>query len=229
MLITSSGVWAQQREDTSASMPQTAKKTNRIKTAKPPYVHLVRIGFDLASVAFNIAQPNKTSYEFMADYALRNNIFLNAGTGFGRGAIDYNHLKYSTNSYFVRLGVDKSLLDKINSHDFDIAFIGAGYGIGIGQRSAANYLVSSPFGPDIHGSIPAQNFVVHWGELTAGIKVEFWKGIYAGWNLRAKFMLNPGVFEELAPNFVSGYGNADKTTSFGFNFYVCYAFRWGGA
>jgi hypothetical protein len=39
-------------------------------------------------------------------------------------------------------------------------------------------------------------------------------------------MFNPGIFKELSPNFIPGYGKGDKKTAFGFNFYVSYAIRW---
>lgn len=220
-------IWAQESDTTATKITTPGK--GKVKKPKTPYVHQFSIGYDLSSIVFNIVQPGSSSYEITADYALRNNLFLAAETGFGNGSIDYDHLQYETNSYFIRVGVNKSLLDKLANHDFDIAFIGARYGIGIGQRGEATYFVPSPFGPDIPGHLDAQSFLVHWGELTAGIRVEFWKGIYAGWNVRAKFMLNPGVFGQLAPNYVAGYGKGDKSTSFGFNFYLCYALRWGGA
>lgn len=213
---------------TEDSIPSNKLKQLKIRESKPDYVHQVRIGADLGTIVYNFAQENRTGYNFIADYALPKNVYLNLGTGFGKGNVDYDHLKYSTQSYFIRAGVDKSLLDQLSKNDFDIAFIGAAYGLGIGQRSAASYTVPTPFGPDISGTSPQQNFVVHWGELTAGIRVELWNNIFAGWNVRARFLLNTGVFDELAPNFIAGYGKADKATSFGFNFYLCYAFRWGG-
>lgn len=230
LMVVAAPLWAQDKDtaDNTDKIAETEKKS-RAKEPKLPYVHQFSIGYDLSSIIFNIVQPGSSSYEIAADYALRKNIFLAAETGFGNGSIDYDHLQYQTNSYFIRVGVNKSLLDKLTKHDFDIAFIGARYGIGIGQRSKADYFIPSPFGPDIPGHTDAQDFIVHWGELTAGIRVEFWKGVYAGWNVRAKFLLNPGVFEQLAPNYIAGYGKGDKSTTFGFNFYLCYALRWGGS
>jgi len=198
------------------------------KAPKPPYVHQFRIGFDISRIAFNLADKTKQGYEIQADYLLRNAIYLVAETGFGNGKVDYDNLQYDNSGYFFKFGVDKSFLDIVSKQDFDIGFIGARYGIGSGKRSEAAYFVASPFGPPAEGKVPRQNFIVHWGEITGGIKVELGKGIFAGWNARMRFLLNAGVFKELAPNYIPGYGKGDKSTSFDFNFYLSYAIRWGG-
>lgn len=198
-----------------------------LKTPKLPYIHQFRFGFDISRIAFNIMYPSRQGYEIQADYALRGKLYLAAEAGLGKGTINYDNLKYTNNGFFVKFGVDNSFLDILSSSDFDMAFLGARYGVGIGKRSEATYFVPSPFGPSVSGSVPAQNFMVHWGELTGGIKVEFWKGFFAGYNLRMRFMLNPGVFKELAPNYIPGYGKGDKSVTFDFNFYISYALRWG--
>lgn len=209
---------------TQANVTDTAGK----KEPKPPYVHQFRIGFDLARIAFNLANPSQQGYEIQADYLLRKNNYLVLETGLGKGTVDYTNLTYDNSSYFIKLGIDKSFLDVISTRDFDIGFIGARYGMSAGKRSEATYTVTSPFGAPVEGKVPAQNFVVHWGEITGGIKVELFKGVFAGWNGRMRFMLNPGVFSELAPNYIPGYGKGDKTVSFDINFYLSYALRWGG-
>lgn len=201
--------------------------TAKSKLPKPPYIHQFRLGFDISRIAFNIMYPSRQGYEIQADYALRGKLYLAAEAGIGKGTINYENLKYNNNGFFVKFGVDNSFLDILSSSDFDMAFLGARYGVGIGKRSEATYFVPSPFGPSVSGTVAPQNFMVHWGELTGGIKVEFWKGFFAGYNLRMRFMLNPGVFKELAPNYIPGYGKGDKSVTFDFNFYISYALRWG--
>jgi hypothetical protein len=205
-------------------LQDTTGKKNKVP--KPPYVHQFRLGFDISRIAFNLMYPSRQGYELQADYALRGKLYAAAETGFGRGKINYTNLKYTTNSYFVRLGIDQSVLDRIGPLDFDMAFIGVRYGMSIGNRSDATYLVPSLFGPPDSGSVAGQSFVAHWGEIVGGVKVELGKGIFAGWNFRGKFLVNAGSFKELAPNYIAGYGKGDKSTVFDFNFYISYAIRW---
>lgn len=207
-----------------AASDSTAKSVK----SKEPAVHQLRIGLDVFRIAYNIMYPSRQGYEVQADYLLGRKLYAVAEAGFGKGKIDYDNLKYDNNGYFLRIGIDQQFLDIVNARDFDIGFIGIRYGIGSGRRSEATYLVPSPFGPPTEGKVDAQQFVVHWGEITGGIKVEFWKGFFAGWNVRGKFLMNGGVFKELAPNYIPGYGKGDKSTVFDFSVYLSYALRWGG-
>ncbi len=191
-----------------------------------PYVHQLRIGFDISRIAFNLMYPSKTAYEIQVDYALKGKSYIAWEGGLGSGKINYDNLKYTNSGFFMRLGIDQSLMDRLHTFDFDNAFIGVRYGAATGKRNEAEYYVPSPFGQGSSGTIPAQNYFVHWGEITAGIKVEFWNGFFAGWNLRGKFLINSGVFKELAPNYIPGYGKGDKSTVFDFNLYISYALRW---
>lgn len=234
-----SKIWAQ---DTLATNPNITNNniadtlvnnptdsTQNIKQKKPQvaYQPQLRFLFDIGNFAFNFADESRTSYEFSLDYQYKNSWYLVAEMGYAKGNIDYENLKYKTNSGYLRIGGDKSLLQPISDRDFDIVFFGFRYGAAIGQRTDATFIVPSSFGPSREGSMPAQDFFVHWGEMTGGIRVEMWKGIYAGWNFRAKFMLNSKTFEnKLTPNYIAGYGKADKGTSFGFNVYLGYAIQW---
>lgn len=195
---------------------------------KMPSIHQLRFGFDLYRIAYNIMYPSRTGYEAQVDYALTRKTYLVAETGFGGGKIDYDFLKYDTKAYFLRLGLDQQFLDVISDRDFDIGFIGVRLATAVGNRSAVTYTVPSPFGPPSEGTADAQNYAVFWGEITGGIKVEVWKGLFVGWSIRGKFMFNSGVFKDLSPNYIPGYGKGDKTTNFDFNFYLSYALRWKG-
>jgi len=196
------------------------------KIPKPPFMHQFRLGVDVSRAVFNLLYPSRQAYGIQADYALRKEVYLVAEAGLGRGKIDYDNLKYTTNGYFFRIGLNKSFLDRVGAKDFDIGFLGFRYGMGIGRRNQATFIVSSPFGPGTPGSAPGQNFMVHWGELVGGLKVELWKGLFMGWTVRGKFLFNPGEFKELAPNFIPGYGKGDHKSVFDFNLYLSYAIRW---
>lgn len=206
---------------------EEAQQIEQKKKAKQPYQPQVRLLFDVGNFALNFTESGRKDYEFCIDYLYKNNWYLVAEGGIAKGNIDFNNLKYQTNSSYLRIGGDKSLLPAIHNRDFDIVFFGFRYGAGFGTRSEVYYEIPSQFGPTRDGQLEAQNFFVHWGEMTGGIRVELWKGIYAGWNFRARFLLNPKTFEQkLTPNYIAGYGNADKGTSFGFNIYLGYALRW---
>lgn len=206
--------------------------TSRVASGKPKkikavYQPQIRILADVGNFTLNYIDARRKDYEVAIDYHYKNNWYFVAEGGYAEGIIDYDNLKYTTNSGYLRIGGDKSLLEPISKRDLDIVFFGFRYGIASGTRGDAYYVVPSQFGPSKEGIFEKQDFFVHWGEMTAGIRTELWKGIYAGWNFRARFLLNSKTFEQkLTPNYIAGYGQADKSTSFGFNIYLGYAFRW---
>lgn len=212
-------------KDSAYIRPESTVSKREQKQIKTQYPKQVRIGLDLSRFAFNAMNTNSNSFEAQADYALRNN-FLSVEAGFGKGNYSYSHLDYKSNSTFIRFGVDKPLLEKSHEQDYDLFFVGVRYGAGFGNRGKASYTIVNIFGDPILGFVPAQSFFAHWGELTLGVKVEMWQNLYAGWNFRAKFLLNASSFDQLAPNFIAGYGAADRTTNFDFNFYVAYGIKW---
>lgn len=207
-----------------ADSGSTVKK----KASKPPYVHQFRISVDAARLASNFIYTDKKGYEMQVDYKLRGNNYAVFETGFGKNIVDYTNLQYDNTGGFLKLGIDKNVIDIISDKDYDILFIGLRYGMGFGKRSNATFLVPSYFGPPSEGTSTGESYFIHWGELTLGLRVEIFKQFFVGWNARVKFLFNSGAFQQLAPSYVPGYGAGDKSTVAGGNIYVCYAIRWGG-
>lgn len=186
----------------------------------------IRFGIDISRPIMNAVFKTKHSYEFMIDYNLPKDIYLVAEGGWGGSDIDFTDLKYKSTNSFFKLGVDKSMLQRMFPRDWDYLFVGVRYGIGFIERSEAIFITNDEFWGTTTGTIPPKTFVGHWAELTAGLRVELLKGFFAGYTVRGKFLINQGPFKELPPAFVAGYGKGEKTTSFDFNFYLQYGLRW---
>lgn len=198
-----------------------------INKAKPSFERQLRFGVDLYRPIASIAYSSRYGLELMADYTFKEDKYAVLEAGYGGGKIDYEYLSYKTQNAFVKLGVDVSMFDRLDNKDWDIIFVGIRYGTGIGQRGPARFVVNNPFGGPATDETAAKNFWAHWGEITAGMRFELLPRFFAGWNVRAKFFINSGTFSgSVAPNYISGYGQGDKSTSFDFNFYCAYAIRW---
>jgi hypothetical protein len=191
--------------------------------------HQLRIGIDMAKPAANFFNNNTSNYEVGGDYYFKNEIYFAAEAGFGQAAIDFDDLRYKSASQFLRIGVDKSMLQRLFPGDWDMVSVGFRYGIGFIRRGTAAYTVTDPLWGVATGTIAARNFMAHWAEFNAGLRVETFRNVFVGWSVRARFMLNAQTFEELAPAYISGYGKGDKSTAFDFNFYLSYTLRWGGS
>lgn len=196
------------------------------KPAEPADSHQLRFSVDISRPVLNLARSNQQSYEFMLDYYLRRELYLVLEGGWGKSEYDYPDLSYSSNNPFVRAGIEKTVVKRLAGNDWDQVFLGCRYGVGFVHRSEASYVVEDSVWGTTSGTVESANTTAHWAEVLAGVRVELFPRFMVGWNGRARFLLNDRAFNELAPQFIAGYGQGDKSVVFDFNFYLCYAFRW---
>lgn len=188
--------------------------------------HQLRLGFDISKLVSNSLQDTRNSYEFELDYYWKKGVYWVAEAGWGNATLDYSYLSYKSSNSFFKIGINKSLLERLSQKDWDMAFIGLRYGMGLVQRGSANYTITDSTWGQVSGSVPATGLTAHWIGLTGGVRVELLKGMFIGWNVRGKFLLNSKKFVELPPYYIAGYGRGEKNTVFDFNVYLCYAIRW---
>lgn len=209
--------------DSSAAPADTTKR----KKVKEPFERQGRVMLDISHPIGSFINPGQYSYEAYFDYNFWKEGFLVVEAGYGGGKINYENLKYKSANAFLRIGVDKSMFTPIYKGDWDMVTVGARYGIGIGQRGDATFIVPNPFGGTTESSVAAKNFISHWFEITLGLRFELFPRVYTGWNARIRFNFTPDIFQgQVSPNFLSGFGQGDQATSFGFNYYIGYALRW---
>ena len=185
-----------------------------------------RFGIDIAKpIAYSFSSERK-SIELEADYYWKKEMYLAADAGWGSSKLNDTSLRFSTSNVFFKAGINKSMLSRVLPNDFDMAFIGFRYGIGFIDRGEAFYRTRDNFWGTTTGIIPGKNMTAHWAEVVSGVKLEIFNGIFAGWTVRGKFLLNKTAFRELPPSYIAGYGAGDKNSIFDFNFYISYAIRW---
>jgi hypothetical protein len=208
------------------SLAAQDRKEDSLLTNEMHSGHLLRFSFDASKLLLNQLVDQKSAYECAVDYYVKGAIYAVAETGFGRSNIDYPDLKYTTTNIFFRGGIDKSLFPRKKPQDWGMGFFGLRYGVGFIQRNEASYSTNDGLGTIIIGTIPSASFSAHWMELTGGMKLELFHGFFAGWTVRAKFLLNQKSFGDLKPAYIAGYGAGEKATAFDYNFFLSYALRW---
>lgn len=190
--------------------------------------HQLCLGVDIFHPATNLYYNDRKAYEFEADYYLRNEYYGTLETGWGASNVHYTDLKYTTSNNFLRLGFNKTILQRDNPRDWDMMLFGLRMGLADISRSGATYMVTDSVWGNTKDSSVARKppFIAVWLELTAGMRVEVVRGLFAGWNVRGKFMMNGKSFNDLSPLYIAGYGKGDKNSAFDFNLYISYAIRW---
>jgi hypothetical protein len=188
----------------------------------------LRFGVDISKPILNALIKSRQSYEVEVDYYHKKELYFAAEAGWGSADVtdSAKTLVYNSSNVFLKAGINKAMLPRMSTTDWDMLFLGARYGIAFINRSDASYTTYDNFWGSTTGTIPAKNYTAHWAEITAGIKVELVRGFFAGYNVRARFLLNKKSFKELPPAYIAGYGRGDKGSIFDFNLYLNYAIRW---
>jgi hypothetical protein len=190
----------------------------------------VRIGTDLLGIGYSIADKKQFRYEFNGDIDIHK-YFLTLDYGFARynrqDSMITNHslITYQNDGHYFRIGADINLL---KPDEFgNIVFLGIRYG-----RSFFNdALQFTPAKDNYYGlidKVKASNNGVgaQWGEVVFGVKIQLIKQFYLGFTGRYKMGLSQSGAGELSPTLVPGFGNASKSSTFGFNYQLFYLIKW---
>lgn len=188
--------------------------------------HQLRFEADVFKPIMFSRSADRKEYGFNVDYYWKKELYFVLEGGAGNARLQYSDLQYNTRNTFFKAGINKGILNRLSTRDWDMAFIGLRYAMAPINRGAGTYAVVDSFFGSTNGVIAPQNITAHWVEVTGGVRVELIKGFFAGWNVRGKFRLNGKKFTELPPVYIAGYGKGDKNSVFDFNFYIAYAIRW---
>jgi hypothetical protein len=190
--------------------------------------HQLNIGVDIFHPIVNHYLIDRSAYELEADYYLRKEFYAAIEFGWGGSKVNYPDLRYTTTNSFLRLGFNKAIFSRDNPRDWDMMMFGLRLGVANIQRSSAAFSVADSVWGNTPDSTLARRpaFIAAWAELTLGMRVQVTGPLYAGWNLRGKFMMNGKSFKDLSPLYIAGYGRGDKNSAFDFNVYLSYAVRW---
>nr|MBP6316080.1 hypothetical protein [Chitinophagaceae bacterium] len=192
------------------------------KDSLAPKFDYARIGVDLSKFVASYIDDRYNSYEFTVDLHYKRDIYFVTDFGFGNSQVSNPQISYGSKNAFVRLGVDKTFFGKEFRGDMDNAFIGVRYGAGFVNRTAGTYFIKDTVWGNASGDVQKATFVAQWVELVGGFRMEILKNIFVGWNIRVKTFVNPKKFAELPPPYLAGYGQSEKNTAFGYNFYLLY-------
>ena len=209
--------------DTTGLSADTVKPKPVVKEKSGRHLSL---NLDLYHPVMSMTSSQKSGYEFAADYYTNHDLYVVAEGGWGSSKVDYPDLKYKTKNNFARFGVNRTLLYRYDSSDWDNLFIGARLSAADIQRTNANFVVTDTFWGPGSGATPGKDFMAYWIEIVLGVRVSVMKDVFLGWTFRAKFMLNGRSFNDLAPIYIAGYGRGDKNSAFDFDFYLTYSINW---
>lgn len=183
----------------------------------------IRVGVDIAGPVYNLFEPTTNWYEVAADIDFHKFIGV-LEIGQGSYKLDEPATKYTSQGLYYRIGIDANFIAK--DPNLNVFFFGLRYANSIFSETMGGELPDSGWG--LHTiDLEQSNSQASWAEMNIGMRVRIWKSIFAGYSARLKLLkhntYSKSAFESY---YIPGYGKANRTTSWGFDYYIQYRFEW---
>lgn len=187
----------------------------------------VRIGIDLISfgqgVQTNgiraITQADVRQWKFSADIDFYR-YFFNVEYGIFERQWDAPGSTYINKGSFLKVGPDVNFLHR--DPDQSALFIGMRYATSFYEDNLS-YEYSNVFWGDGSDFVENKSLSSRWFEVTTGLKVKLGEYIWMGYTARFQFSVNDNhATNELAPNWIPGYGLAQEESNWGFEYWLIF-------
>ena len=201
----------------------------------------LRVGVSINNAIQTLSRSDDTQYSFQAD-AVFGRYMLAAE--YGTAEISRTNLtqqdvtnpyRYASQGWFFRAGPDVNLLINQAKSSFradaDIIFFGLRFARAQVTDAMVLQTKDDVFSADGNNNgfwesqqlrVENNGLGVIWLEMTAGMKVQLYRNIFLGYNLRFKFGRSFSRNQSLIPYEVPGFGKGENGESFGFDYYLFY-------
>lgn len=182
----------------------------------------IRIGVDVAGLAYNFIDPSRITYGAAADID-----FHIYSAVFEYGMAQYDHsgdsASYQSKGSYYRVGLDANFLNKdksLNMFFFGLRFAHSKYDDSIeGIVKEAGWGYSEI-------SRTQSNSKANWAELVIGVRLRVWKSLFMGYTTSLKVKKAVTTDNLITPYYIPGYGVSARKSNIGFNYYIYYKFAW---
>jgi len=183
-------------------------------------VYGLRLGVDIARVAYFFNDPSELGLEFSADFEVYPNFYACFEGGYNQTEIQNDYYTYGLSGKYFRIGVDHNFLKTDVKPDYNSIYGGLRYGYSQFDHSFTNAdIPSAVYGESSFSGEYLLN--AHWIGLTGGIKVQVLKNFYLGWSIQYNFLLSK-YDGQPDPILIPGYGHVDENKSFTVHYSLFY-------
>ena len=220
LLFTSA--WAQ-KQTAVDSVVYTPKAKVTKDTVKNKYLPSgLRIGTDLLAIVRS-KDPSFKGWEINLDTDFNRYYFV-VDYGYWSTNQILENGRYQNEGYYFRLGTDINFL--LKDPDRNMFFLGFRYGLSnFNEKLEYQYVPNKSF-PSFSNTLGNGSVGGTWVEITTGIKVKIWAGLWMGYTARLKFAPSISGYGELISYDMPGYGIISETPYWGFNYQIFWRFGW---
>lgn len=199
-----------------------AKETKPAATDSVPTLTGLYVSTDLAGPVMYAFNGEKLQSELAVELGIKNKFFpvLEFGMGYANINSDEGFTFKAKPSPYARIGMNYAITRK-NNNSF---FLGLRYGYGRVNYDIYNVKQESDYwGESQVIDIVGQKASASYAQAVAGIRVNVFKNLYLGWDVRYNLLLSSTKLKESRVWFIPGYGiNNNNSGGMMFQFNITY-------
>lgn len=178
-------------------------------------------GFDIAGLAINALNNDKTCYEGCISYRMNHKYYGVVEAGYGSYDYSQYNYSYSNNGYFARIGIDLNMLKPEKNPGSNYVGVGLRYGLSIFNQETSSLTYENYWG-EYNGTIPDSEGSAHFLEFIGGVKAELFRNVLIGWSLRLKILLSSSFGDDNRPVNIPGMSETDGGINPGISYYIAW-------
>lgn len=189
----------------------------------------LRLGGDIGKLARSFFDDDYSGFEVMADYRLKEKMYVAAELGFEEKYTVNDYLDIKTTGSYIKGGVDFNMYE--NWLDMD-NMIYTGFRVGASSfshdlNSFTIYSIDQYWSPQLTSDTKQEfnGLTAFWAEVILGMKAELFNNFYFGLNLQLKVLVTETVPDDFENVFIPGFGKTYDSGRIGTSYSYFLAYR----
>ncbi|WP_019387197.1 DUF6048 family protein [Algibacter luteus] len=206
------------------SIAEAADDSSKIKLK-----YGLRVGGDIGKLIRTSFDDDYTGFEVMADYRLKEKLYIAGELGFEEKNTVNDYLNITTKGSYIKGGIDYNMYQ--NWLDMD-NMIYAGFRVGASTfshdlNSFTVYSTDQYWTPQITSDTKQEftGLTAFWAEIMLGLKAEILNNLYLGLNVQLKFSASQTVPNNFDNVYIPGFGKTYDSSRIGAGYSYFLAYR----
>ena len=205
------------------SIVSTAKDSTKIKLK-----YGLRIGGDIGKIARSFLDDDYSGFEVMADYRLKEKLYIAGELGFEEKNTITDYLNITTTGSYFKGGIDFNMYENWLNMD---NMIYAGFRVGASSfshdlNSFTVYSQDQYWGPQLtsNNTQEIKGLTAFWAEIILGMKIELFNNLYLGVNVQLKVKVSETIPSNFENVYIPGFGKTYDSGNIGagYSYFLSY-------
>lgn len=206
------------------SIPDATDDSNQIKLK-----YGLRFGGDIGKLIRTSLDDDYTGFEIMADYRLKEKLYLAGEIGFEEKNTVNDYLNITTKGSYIKGGIDFNMYQNWLNMD---NMIYAGFRVGASTfshdlNSFQVYSIDQYWGPQLTSDNKQEltGLTAFWAEIILGLKAEIFNNLYMGLNVQLKISASQTIPNNFDNVYIPGFGKTYDSSGIGAGYSYFLAYR----